>query len=334
MKKGKRLVFVDYIKSLSMLYIVGYWHLLGYTDFSPGHKSLVAQGFADIVLGLFVLVSGFLTGKSAIRSASAVEFYVKRLVRIYPLYMLAIIIFYFYGLNDGVTSLKSLLLISMVYKPAPLTLWFIAMIMVFYLITPLLSQLTRKPRQYFTISILLIAVLLVWSIYFGITDIRLVIYFPCYCAGIYAARYGIENHLANARNSLALTTLWVVSSFLDIGDWTMTGNLRRLIFVLSFSYFIFLISYKKRNAFIKLRLISFLSYSSYTMYLFHRPIYETFKSFYFPDSSISQALYLVILGIPMIALLTYSVQWLYDTCYLKDSYRLQSQVFTGHRQKK
>ena len=112
MDKGERLVFIDYIKVFSTLYIVGYWHLFNYTTFFPEYNNAITNALAKIVLGLLVFVSGFFAGKSAKRSSSIAEFYIKRLVRIYPLYVLAVMFFYRDGLNDGITSLKSLFFLS------------------------------------------------------------------------------------------------------------------------------------------------------------------------------------------------------------------------------
>ncbi|PSN16413.1 hypothetical protein C7293_02580 [filamentous cyanobacterium CCT1] len=101
-----------------------------------------------IALGLFTLISGFLSGKSVMRSQGIKDFYVKRLVRIYPLYLIAVVLFFICKENNGITSIKSLFFVSMLYGPAPRTLWFITMIMLFYLMVPFLLSLQKTSKLY------------------------------------------------------------------------------------------------------------------------------------------------------------------------------------------
>lgn len=130
----KKLVSIEYLRALSMLYIVGFWHLFNYTDAFPGYKNIVTSNLTLVVLALFVLVSGFLIGITTVKQTEFREpaaywnFYKKRLLRIYPLYALAVGIFYLYGINDAAISIGALTLVSMLWGEAPKTLWFITMI--------------------------------------------------------------------------------------------------------------------------------------------------------------------------------------------------------------
>jgi surface polysaccharide O-acyltransferase-like enzyme len=58
--------------------------------------------------------------------------------------------------------------------------------------------------------------------------------------------------------------------------------------------------------------ITKLSYSSYCMYLFHRPVYIFLKKMYFPFDSLSQLFYLLFFCVPFIILLSYIIQYSYD----------------------
>ena len=80
----KKLKSLDYLRSFSMLYIVGYWHLFNYTDAFPQYSNAVTYTMTLIVLGLFVLISGFLIGRREVKptdnSSSIVGFYKKKLM--------------------------------------------------------------------------------------------------------------------------------------------------------------------------------------------------------------------------------------------------------------
>ncbi len=58
-----RKVPIDVMRAVSMLYIVGFWHLLDYTKVVTWHYNLVTYRLTVAALSLFVLISGFLTGR-------------------------------------------------------------------------------------------------------------------------------------------------------------------------------------------------------------------------------------------------------------------------------
>jgi hypothetical protein len=47
----------------SILYIVAFWHLLGYINGIDGYKNDLAYRLTIVVLGLFTLISGVLAGR-------------------------------------------------------------------------------------------------------------------------------------------------------------------------------------------------------------------------------------------------------------------------------
>ena len=311
----KSLVSVQYLRAFSMLYIVGYWHLFNYTAAFEEFNNFFTYKLTLIVLGLFVFISGFLLGSPAKKSVSLLDFYRKRLIRIYPLYAMAVIFFYFHGIINGKTSVNSLLLLSMFYGPTPQTLWFVTMIMVFYLVTPLLLKLVAAPVRYLFFCIGLFSVILILRTAFHTVDYRILLYFPCFCVGIYCSRYGLITRFVNMWSGLLLLLFWLMLSPIAIDSW-LYNPLKSIPMILSCTYLIFLFSYRYESKFKNLRIISFLSYSSYTMYLFHRPIYTMLKALYFPENSRLQVLYLLTLGLAAVSLVSWGIQKLYDTSYL------------------
>ena len=297
-----------------MLYIVGYWHLFTYTDAFPQYKNSFTLEFFQIVLGLFVIISGFLIGCSTTKSASLIHFYKNRLIRIYPLYVLAVILFYIYGLNDVLTSIKSLIFLSMYIRPAPLTLWFITMLMLFYIATPFIVKLVEYPVKYFLLVILIFMITIALNTTFRTVDYRILLYFPCYCIGLHCAQNGLKTRFVNIYTALLLFGLWLIFSFIEINSWTL-NKLKDTLIILSCSYLFFTICYLNEHKFRRFKIISFLSYCSYSMYLFHRPIYITLKALYFPIGAQFQILYLMTAGLVTVALISWGLQKLYDIGY-------------------
>ena len=59
-----RKVPIDAMRAASMLYIDGFWHLLDYTKVAGWHYNPLTYRLTVGALSLFVLISGFLTGRN------------------------------------------------------------------------------------------------------------------------------------------------------------------------------------------------------------------------------------------------------------------------------
>ena len=298
-----------------MLYIVGYWHLFNYTEAFPEYHNAFTSILTFIVLGLFVFISGFLAGRTEIKSNNRIHFYKKRLIRIYPLYVLSITLFYVYGINDADTSLKSLVFLSMYLGPPPLTLWFIAMIFLFYLASPFLLNFVDYPIKFISFILLIFMATLALRVIFKQVDLRVLLYFPCFCLGLYCSKQGLKTKMINIKTALLVLFLGFNLLFVEINSWTL-NKLKEIPIVLSGSYLIFVISNLNENKFQKVKLISLISYSSFAMYLFHRPVYITMKAFYFPENGVLQIVYLSTVCLFMVAFISWCLQKLYDRTYM------------------
>jgi peptidoglycan/LPS O-acetylase OafA/YrhL len=122
MKETKtRNAAVDTLRALSVLYIIGFWHLLEYAAPIPWRAHPVFDRLTMVVLSLFVLISGYLMGRSKapVTGRELRGFYVARLLRIYPPYLLALLCFYLIGNVSGNIAVKGALLVSMMAPPPP-----------------------------------------------------------------------------------------------------------------------------------------------------------------------------------------------------------------------
>jgi hypothetical protein len=90
----RRNAAIDLLRAASILYVVGYWHLLGYVDGITAYKNPFTYRLTVVVLGLFTLMAGVLAGRRPIRSAREVWLYYRaRSLRILPPYALALLVF-------------------------------------------------------------------------------------------------------------------------------------------------------------------------------------------------------------------------------------------------
>jgi peptidoglycan/LPS O-acetylase OafA/YrhL len=138
---------IDWMRSLSILYIVGFWHLLGYEHFIDHYKNAFTGRVLLVVLGLFIFLSGHLAARSSgadFRPADGLSFYRRRLLRIYPPYLLALLWFQASGLLEHGQLVESALLLSALTGNTPRTLWYITVLMVYMALAPALLLLCGR----------------------------------------------------------------------------------------------------------------------------------------------------------------------------------------------
>ena len=313
-----RILGIDLLRGLSILYIVGFWHLLNYTKAVPEYNNLITYRLTWIVLGTFVLISGYFIGRKDIPQNTLLYFYKKRFTRIYPPYLIALAIFSLLGLSSGMTTVKAILCISMFIRPAPPTLWFITMLIFFYLIAPALICLSKQGiYKYLFLYVILFCSLLgceyisnlLFNYYY--LDIRVAVYLAPFMTGIFIAQKNIMRFNIKLIFLVSIFT-FIISCYFNSDNWGL--NLLYSIPVVTMAPLLLIIIFSRfsLNSSATQRIIIFLSTSSYFMYLFHRPFYIVLKKIYFPTTEIKQLLYLFGICLPFIIIASFIMQKIYD----------------------
>lgn len=306
---------IDLLRVLCIVYIVGYWHLIPYTDWLPGYANHYTEALKDIALGTFVFSSGLLLARRDVRLriADFADFYRRRVVRIYPLYLLALTLFGLAGLTNWTVIGKGALLVSMFAPPAPPTLWFITMIMFFYLLAPLLIWAAHGATRYLLLCVALLLACLGYDAFIQPMDSRLFLFFPSFALGIYAQRIGPAHQFLH-RKRLYLLALLIPAFVLglpgDHGFDTTTSILRAPLALLGAALAV--VYAERLGRHLHNPSILILSYASFGVYLFHRLIYKLAITLYFPGDGFSQVLYLCIVALPASFVVAYVAQKLYD----------------------
>ena len=304
---------IELLRAACVLYIVGFWHLMDYTHGFVGYNNAVTNRVTVIVLGLFTFLSGFLLAHEPmrLRAPDLKRFYVKRLLRIYPLYLLALLAFWTLGISDRGIALKAALGISMVYGPPPSTLWFITMILVFYVIAPLLIALREKTAGFLLASVAIFAV----TVAFGQAasgDIRIAEYFPAFALGVWWAN---RAQRASTRVCVAATAAAAAGWALSLA---MAADAQFSLWAMPLATFgalaVFLLASRlqlsRDGGFV--RAATLLSYASFAMYLFHRVVYKGLHALLDPASSAAGLAWLVLVCLPCVTVAAYVVQKAYD----------------------
>jgi peptidoglycan/LPS O-acetylase OafA/YrhL len=210
--KQKRLLELDILRALAIIMIV-IGHTAYYVTTPPLPAALYFLQFYLFFFGLsmFFFVSGFVlyySHDSIETTKGMLDFWKKRVVRIFPLYWLSIIallVLQTFNIKEHLISFSfSSVLIQMLGLQAllaprfisPIFIninWFVSVILIFYLIYPLIVRPFRDGRDGAHLVLASFAVLLpfvVMRLLFDIIDFRFFLYYGIFVAGILTCKYG------------------------------------------------------------------------------------------------------------------------------------------------
>ncbi len=305
---SKREIGIDLLKSIAILYIVGFWHLLDYAPVIKNFHTPLWHLVTWSMLALFVFISGYLSYNSFKRKGTR-KFLLDRFLRIYPLYFFAALGFYLVRIYDVSMFLKAISVTGMFWTPAPLTLWFISMLIVYIIMTPLfLTVLQRYGTRGFigiSVTVFILLYFLKWKCHI---DERLPLYFWAYILGMYVAFNG---KFLKYQKPLFLwggifMIFYLFLFFQGLYSWTLSYI--PLVTLLAFFFF-------SMGKGLELRYSGWIVYiatASYCMYLFHRLVYTLFTWIYVPSSVEWRFVFYFCIGLPIIVMSSYLIQRSYD----------------------
>ena len=220
--KKERLVVFDFIRLFAILMVVlSHTLKVGNLPFDIGYLGILGNA-------LFFFISGYLIYLNNSKFDSKkdiVKFYKKRVLRIYPLYVLAILSCMLLSIIIGNVMLfgdirfhtpfeiiASILGLQMVFYPKlvaePLVLWFIGMILIFYIIYPLAMYFSRQNIvKYIILSCFAIGLLVLVKVFTGFIGGGVFEYYFVFVAGVLAAWIQIfkSNHI-----KILNITSWII----------------------------------------------------------------------------------------------------------------------------
>lgn len=280
------------------------------------------------IIGAFIFLAGYLSAVTIKKYPKPDRFrYLKtRFLRIYPPYLVALVLFIL--LLEVQVTLRELIvhILGLQILLAPLvgtpifTLWFVGMIMLFFYQFFFL-QLKLESMSGLVLSIMLIyggSVIL--NSWFQLFEFRYFIFFPIFAVGILCERTNILPVLMASRFMLIDKFIIFIlgTIFMALAN-SRTGMALTFISVLGTNLFILTsimlalgLAKKVVDAKIGLSLFSLISVSSYFAFLFHRPILKILTSFMTFRSHNLLFLYTVIVGTPIVIIVSYNLQKTYN----------------------
>jgi surface polysaccharide O-acyltransferase-like enzyme len=303
---------IDVMRAVSMLYIVGFWHLLDYTKVATWHYNPVTYRLTVGALALFVLISGFLTGRTdgPLARGEIWRFYRTRFWSIYLPFLIASGLFLATGVSDALSLFKGVTLVGMLLAPPPFTLWFVNMIVLFYLIAPLLIGLRGNKVAYIALCTVIVGAMILYQAATGRLDMRLILYFPCFAAGIFLAAGSLPSSTLSLIGLLVLAALSLVPT-LTSPSWSLEGDPWAMPWALFGSIAVFVVVMRVARNLKSPALLTQFSEASFFMYLLHRPLYLWMLAVWFPSTEKAEVLYLSLVCLPIIGI----VAWLCQRAY-------------------
>lgn len=310
---------LDWLRVISIIYVTGFWHLLNYSDAWPQYHAPFFWRVTVLALGLFTLISGYLMGRGTVPSdrKALADFYVRRLTRIYPPYLFALLLYVVLRLTGRITILKGALLLGMLVPPPPPTLWFVGMILLCYIATPWLMRLAASPMR--TVSAVAVVVITLWIIHAvtGLIDPRLPLYIPAYAAGVVFARYEpLRVSKTRYAGLIGATAIAAIVSLPAKYPPDMSFWMAPYALLASITVFLLCNHRLPEN-----RIIARLSYGSFFLYLLHRPIYEVVTKFTGTEHGKTNLGWLLLMAFPFAIVAGYGGQFLYDKVVMRVTHR-------------
>ena len=275
-EKTEHFAPLDYLRVVCVIYIVGLWHMVSYTDIE-GFKHIQSYPFLQqstyCVLSAFTFLSGFLAFREFKGAKDVLKYYLKRLIRLWPLFALAEIAMVLLGINEGKMLPWVLAGLGWAKEPFPLTLWFVGMIFLFYLLNPVISS----KKLYLGISAaVLVEVAFILLNFFLRTDERLWFYWPFFVTGSIVRRIPWKEWSGKLKETKitlikAVAAVLCIAGFVPVlvfaedSDFSYKTYLSAILFIAGGIMLFGLIKVKLLNT-----IIAQIAYASMCAYLYHR----------------------------------------------------------------
>lgn len=311
---NNRLIGFDIAKVLAIFYIVGVYHNLGYIGSYDNHPCVISLVYTT--LGVFTFLSAFILSSKYLFSdvKKTLLFYKKRVLRVWPLFVISSLLLLGIHFNSLSSTIKGIIGVSPFWQPAPFTMWYVAMLIGLYLITPFV--LNGGVKTQILKAGLVMAVLGLIQLVFRSVVPKTFNYYTIYLIGLILGSnyYEITFNWLKSKKTLLLSIVWLILFIMILitnNNWLKSfSGVLGIIVMLNLSL---LISEKLSRNIKFIKMVSYLAYSSFCAYLFHREIMWFILHLYTPSQGYFIFLEILLLGVPLTFLCAYYIQRLYDS---------------------
>lgn len=278
-----RIVEFEALRGLSIfLLLLLHAHVFGLSVFGLFALNPVSAFVGAFLLGAFFFLGGYFFDMSIQRySQGILKFIRSRLVRIFPPYWFSFIFFTMMFTLKKFDTMVYFLNLQVIFSPTfvkpLLTLWYISLLFVFYIVFGILLWKIRSNIVLILVSAVIFVIVYIVHLFSGLFDQRFFVYFFVFLAGVYFFRLeGLRERLLQIPfvykallAALAVWVFWLVQvAELEWrnGLYILADNFYILTWVL-----LWLTIFRTKLG--NWKIWTFLSVASYFAYLLHRPIW-------------------------------------------------------------
>ncbi len=294
--------------------IIGLYHNLGYAGgHYYEHACILSLVYSS--LGVFTFLSAFLLSSkyNFNNSTDTIAFWKKRFIRVWPLFAISSILLYVIDFNPFLPTLKGLVGISPFWAPEPTTMWYVAMLLSLYLLTPFVVQGGFKSQCIRAIIVMCVVGIL--HLVFKSVVPKTFNYYTVYLIGLLLGR-NLDTKLMGffmSKKTLVITVLWMIlmtACYISCNDFVK--SLAGVVGIFSIINLSVLISQRidlNSNTGI---IIKLLSYTSFCAYLFHREVIWGLLQILSLNHGWPLFLEVLLVGVPLSFIFAYIMQLSYD----------------------
>lgn len=309
----ERQIGFDFARVIAIFVVIGIYHNLGYAG--RFHAEPAVRVLVYSSLGMFTFLSAFLLASryTFSNNGDTLKFYQKRVLRIWPLFVISSIVLAALGFNDWLSTWKGIVGISPFWAPHPTTMWYVAMLISLYLITPLVVKGSLKVQ--FLKAILVMTAIGFLQIVLGTIVPRTFNYFTVYLLGLILGRNYYEptlNYLKSKKTFL-ISLIWIILiAVVFITKNAYLKSFSSIVGIVSILNMSLLMAERFKTNVLFTELVTKLSYASFCAYLFHREIIWVMFRIYKPKGFWPVFLEVLIIAVPLSFLCAYYIQKIYD----------------------
>ncbi len=277
---------------------------------------------ASFLLGSFFFLAGYFTEASIRKPGQNLfRFVWSKFVRIYPPYWIAVLLFVYYlgfslkRTDMAVYAMNLQAVFSPVFVKQLLTLWYISMLVVFYIIFGLMMFAFRSNLNLAIASTLVYVVAYFANDMWGFFDPRFFQYYFIFLVGVYLYRFsGLQESLFRL-NPFVKIVLGIISLFPL--QWILEySKTEGVVYLVAVDFFILawilLLLTLFRTRIGNWRIWLWLSTASYFTYLFHRPLWRLIDSLFGLEPGMAIVYVHLTIGAVLALVLGYFLQRGYD----------------------
>jgi peptidoglycan/LPS O-acetylase OafA/YrhL len=311
--------------------VVSLWHGQGYVYEASGWSTIMsARGLAasgaavTTALGLVFLVSGYAIAYTygvLAHPGAARRFLTRRVLRLYPLYVVALVLFLTFVYPDSAVAYSwkwvaaQFLCVGVLLPrsagPPVLTLWFVQLILVYCVAyAAVMSRRTSKSRVLTLLGV--IGVLLIAALVLGFCDYRVLEYTPAFVLGVWLGRLAwrprsrllsLFTLLAFLAAAAAFSRVFTLDSE-SVTAWqhVLAASMPMLALMPAWLCAAWIADRVGGRA------VEMVAYASFGAYLFHRLVIIALASLWSPSSPFAAEFWLAIVGLILSFVIGYWAQ--------------------------